>query len=121
VPNFAPELLAYYQSKKINTAKPFPHNPKCARIFNEQSIKVTFPVNSSTYFINPEEKQKLTLTCQVSAEVQKVYWYGNDRFLGQKKPNETLLFEPIAGKNTIFCLDDKSQSHKIEFLVKLVD
>ncbi len=121
VPNLAPELLAYYQSKRIVSIKPFPHNPKCTRIFNEKSVKITFPVNKSTYFVNPIEKQKLTLTCQASGEVEKVYWYANDRFLGQKKPNETLLFEPQPGKNTIFCLDDKSRSHKIDFLVRLVE
>jgi penicillin-binding protein 1C len=121
VPNMEPELLAYYQSKKIGYKKPFPHNPKCSRIFEEQSLKITFPVNKSTYFVNPTEKQKLTLTCQTSNEIEKVYWYANDRFLGQRKPSETILYDPQPGKNTIFCLDDKSHSNKIEIVVKLVE
>jgi penicillin-binding protein 1C len=121
LPNIAPELLAYYQSKKINYQKAFIHNPNCTRIFEEKNLKITFPVDKSTYFINQSEHQKLSLTCQASGESQKVYWYANDKYLGQRKPSETLLYTPETGKTKIFCLDDKSRSHQIEVVIKVVE
>jgi penicillin-binding protein 1C len=121
LPNIAPELLAYYQSKKISYTRAYPHNPACSRIFNEQNLKVTFPTEGAQYYINTSENQQLSLSVQASAEIEKVYWYANDKFLGQRKPTENMLFSPKPGQNLVFCLDDKSRSHKVSFKVKYVE
>ncbi len=120
-PNLAPELLAYYQSKKISYIKNYPHNPACSRIFSDNNLKITFPIKNSTYYLNTTEKQQLSLSCQASNEIEKVFWYANNKFLGQRKPAETLLYMPEPGQNTIYCLDDKSRSDQIKFMVKLID
>lgn len=121
VPNLAPELLAYYQSKKIAYQKAYPHNPNCSRIFNDQNLKITFPVQNSTYFLNKAENQQLSLSCQASNEIEKIFWYANNKFLGQRKPTETMLFTPQFGQNIVYCLDEKSRSHQVKFLVQLVE
>jgi penicillin-binding protein 1C len=120
LPHHTPELLGYYQLKKISYPKAYPHNPACSRIFESGSLRITFPVAKATYYLNKTENQKLSLSCQASAGIQKVYWYANNRLLGSCPPNQPFLYQPAPGPNTVFCLDQQSRSHQVSFQVKLV-
>ncbi|HOU47514.1 MAG TPA: penicillin-binding transpeptidase domain-containing protein, partial [Chitinophagales bacterium] len=60
-PNYAPELLSYFEQTQLPYIKIPPHNPNCKKIFETQSPKITKPVNGLTYFINQNEKQELML------------------------------------------------------------
>ncbi|MEA5259739.1 penicillin-binding protein 1C [Arcicella aquatica] len=112
-PNYAPELLSWYESKHILYEKIPPHNPKCERVFNTDAPQIVYPVDGSEYFLAKNENQKLMLNCQVGNEVKTVYWYINDKLLQKASPNAEVFFTPQAGKIKISCSDDKGRNADI--------
>lgn len=117
-PNYAPELLSWYESKHILYEKVPPHNPKCERVFNTNAPQIVYPVDGSEYFLAKDENQKLMLNCQVGNEVKTVYWYINDKLLQKASPNTEVFFRPEAGKIKISCSDDKGRNADIYVEVK---
>lgn len=117
-PNYAPELLAYYESRHILHEKIPVHNPACTRVFGDKPPKIVFPVDGSEYYLNKLENQKLMLNCQVASDVIFVNWYVNDQFLQKTKASETIFYSPKAGNNKISCVDDKGRNLDIGVVVK---
>ncbi len=117
-PNYAPELLAYYESRHILHEKIPPHNPICTRVFGNKPPKIIFPVDGSEYYLNKLENQKLMLNSQVASDVIFVNWYINDQFFQKSKASEPVFYKPNAGKNKISCVDDKGRNVDVEVLVR---
>jgi penicillin-binding protein 1C len=117
-PNYAPELLNYYETRHILFTKIPPHYPACTRVFGDKPPKIVYPIAGSEYYLEKLEKQKLMLSCQASSDVEYVNWFINDKFLQKSKANEPLFYSPEAGKNKISCTDDKGRNEDIEVVVK---
>jgi penicillin-binding protein 1C len=117
-PNYAPELLAYYESRHILHENVPPPNPNCTRLFGDKPPKIVYPVDGSEYFLSKIEKQKLLLTCQVGSDVNVVNWYINDQFLQKAKASQSIFYIPTAGSNKISCTDDKGRNSDIMITVK---
>jgi penicillin-binding protein 1C len=120
IENLSPEIIGFYESKHIFYKKPFPHNPKCERIFDDSPPKITFPLDKAEYLIERAEANPIQLTVQVSNEVKEVFWYINNRFLKKNSPNESINFLPEAGINKISCTDDRGRTVHIKIKVKLI-
>ena len=116
-PNLAPELAAWYDQQGISYKKIPPHNPTCSRLFDGQKPTITTLQNGMTYLI-VDKAQQLQLGCTGASDVQKVYWYINDKFLAATGLNEKVFFSPDAGKVKVSCTDDKGRVADIEVLVK---
>jgi penicillin-binding protein 1C len=118
-PNYAPELLAYYELNHILHENIPPHNPLCTRVFgNAKSPKIVFPVDGAEYYLNKLENQKLMLNSQVSSDVLFVNWYINDQFLQKARASKPVFYKPAAGKNKISCVDDKGRNTDVEVVVR---
>lgn len=117
-PNLAPELIAFYELKKIPYSSIPPHNPACTRIFEIGAPVIVSPNDGSEYFIDPTEKQELQLACQAANDVSEVYWYINDKLYQKTSPKTPLFFTPQKGKIKISCSDDKGRNADIWILVK---
>ena len=119
-PNLAPELIAYYESKKIPYQKLPPHNPACERVFKEGAPLIISPNDGSEYFIQTIEPQKIQLSCQTGNDVQEVFWYVNDKLVKRSAPHKAVFISPPAGKVKISCSDDKGRNSDIMILVKKI-
>jgi penicillin-binding protein 1C len=117
-PNYAPELLSWFQTKHILYEKIPPHNPACERVFNDNNPQIVYPVDGSEYFLSRNEHQQLMLNCQVGNDVKMVYWYVNDKLIQKSAPNTEVFFRPEAGKLKISCSDDKGRNANIFVVVK---
>ena len=118
-PNLAPEVLAWYAASHRPYAAIPPHNPACGRVFGGGTIPLITSLNAdSEYFINPKSPADLALTCQAANDVQVVYWYLNDRLLRSAKPTETIFFQPIPGRLTVTCADDKGRVGRVRVVVR---
>ncbi len=117
-PNLAPELIAFYRSRRIPYAEIPPHHPACTRVFARQGPQIVSPNDGSEYFINPHRPQQLQLSCQTENEVRQVYWYVNDRLYRKAAPTEAVFFQPQAGPVKISCADDKGRNTNIRILVR---
>jgi penicillin-binding protein 1C len=117
-PNLAPELIAFYESRRIPYQKIPPHNRACTRVFAQQGPQIISPNDGSEYFINPHQPQQLQLSCQADNEVKVVYWYLNDKLYRKAAPTEGVFFSPQAGSLKISCADDKGRNTDIRISVK---
>ncbi|MBC5773301.1 penicillin-binding protein 1C [Pontibacter sp. KCTC 32443] len=110
-PNYAPEILTFYDSEHIPYQRIPGHNPNCSRIFQEFAPVITSPTAEMEYILEQEERQKLMLHCNAHNEVKQVHWYINDRFIKTAAANEKVFFEPQrAGKYKISCTDDQGRN-----------
>jgi penicillin-binding protein 1C len=119
-PNLAPELIAYYESKKIPYQKLPPHNPSCERVFREGAPLIISPNDGSEYFIQTSEPQQIQLSCQTGNDVQEVFWYVNDKLVKHSAPHEAVFISPPVGRVKISCSDDKGRNSDIVILVKKI-
>ncbi|MER2998190.1 penicillin-binding protein 1C [Pontibacter populi] len=110
-PNYAPEILTFFDSEHIPYQRIPAHNPNCSRIFHDFAPVITSPTAEMEYILEQEERQKLMLHCNAHNEVKQVHWYINDKFVKTAAANENVFFEPEkAGKYKISCTDDQGRN-----------
>ena len=68
-------------------------------------------------FIDQGDDTELMLKCNVKSDINKVYWYVNDRFVKAAKASEAVFFKPTAGAIKISCSDDKGNATNINIYV----
>lgn len=118
VPNLAPELIAYYEQKKLPYEREMPHNPACERVFREGAPLIVSPNEGSEYYIRTDEPQQIMLSCQAANNVEEVFWYVNDKLFRKSSPTEAVFFSPPPGRVKISCSDDKGRNRDIWISVK---
>ncbi|PKQ69944.1 penicillin-binding protein 1C [Raineya orbicola] len=114
-------LQVYYEAQKIPYFQTPPLHPNCEQYLqaNEKlKPQIISPLADKTYFIPSNEPTELLLKTYTQNDVQKVYWYINDRLLQEAPVKENIFFKPKLGKNTITCVDDKGRSQKISIQVE---
>ncbi|MBB5286815.1 penicillin-binding protein 1C [Rhabdobacter roseus] len=117
-PNLAPELIAYYELKKLPYEKIPPHNPACERVFREGAPLIVSPNDGSEYYLPAGEPAQLQLSCQAANDVREVFWYLNDRLYQRAAPTEAVFVSPPPGRVKISCSDDKGRNADIWIQVK---
>jgi penicillin-binding protein 1C len=118
--NLAPELASFYHLRNIKTSSAPPHNTDCQRSFHGIAPRINTLTHGGTYLITDPDKQKLQLSCAAASDVQKVYWYINDKYLGSCKKHESILFSPDLRKTKISCTDDKGRTTHIYINIKFI-
>jgi penicillin-binding protein 1C len=109
-PDYAPELLQYYETNNLPYIKMPVHNPACKKILTSNEPKILKPVNGLTYYINRKGKQELMLSAQAANDVQTVSWYVNDQFVKTENKNAPVFITPSTGKLKVSCTDDKGRN-----------
>ncbi|MDX5348302.1 MAG: penicillin-binding protein 1C, partial [Hymenobacteraceae bacterium] len=109
-PNYAPELLTFFEAEGLPYQQLPPHNLNCNRIFEENAPAITSPTAEMEYLLDKQEQPKLLLSCQAENEVKQVYWYINDKFYKAAAPTARIFFKPQPGENKISCTDDKGRN-----------
>jgi len=118
--NVSPELAAYYDAFHIAYPHIPEHNPSCTRSFDGQQPVINSLTNGMVYIITDRQQQQLQLSCTTANDVQKVYWYINDRFLKSTKIGEKTFFIPATPDVKISCTDDKGRNANIRIKVKFI-
>ena len=116
-PNLSPGLIAFYEEEQIPYRKIPPHNPLCNRVYHTDSPVITSLTDGKEYILYANAKQQLQLAFTATSDVNKVYWYINDKFFNQALPGQKLFFTPNAGLIKISCSDDKGRNSDISVKV----
>lgn len=120
LPNIPAELAAYYDATNTAYTKLPPHNPACTRTFGGQSPVITSLTNGMTYLVADKEQQQLQLACNAANDVEKVYWYINNKFVATTAAGQKMFFNPSAALMKISCTDDKGRNTNIEIKVRFI-
>lgn len=114
----SPDMQSYFEDKHIAYDRIPPHNPYCEIILKEGAPVITFPSENAEYLISKKDKEPLQLTCNVSNDVNRVYWYINNRFYKASAARSKQFFIPEEGPVKISCTDDKGRNRDIWIKVK---
>lgn len=106
-PNYAPELLNYFELNHLPYIKIPPHNTACKKVYDQQHPKIVKPINGLTYYLNDQE---MMLIAQAANDVQTISWYVNNQFIKTVNKNESVFIKPNIGKIKISCTDDKGRN-----------
>ncbi len=110
LPNDPPQLTQYYENRHIAYEKIPPHNPACTRVLrNASALKITYPVEGSTYRLSRKDQTRLALTAQATSDTKTLYWYVNDALVSSTTPQQSVFCQPAAGKVKISCVDDQGR------------
>ena len=120
-PNHPPEMISYFETNQLKYRKAPPHNPKCERIFAEDKPEITSPINNVEYFIDRADTTQILLSCNAANNVDKVYWYINDKFYKKARPVQKVFFKPGEGMVKISCTDDKGRNANVHIKVKMIN
>lgn len=122
-PNLAPELIAYYQTKRLPFVAIPAHNPACERVFasvtpEKNELTITSPNDGSTYFVAVNQATQMQLSCQATNDVRTIFWYLNDKLYRKATPTEAVFFIPHPGRLKISCADDKGRHVDSRILIR---
>lgn len=120
-PDYAPEVIAYYEENLINYKKIPPHNDNCERVFTGSAPVIISPQQNAEYFIDETDTMQIALSCNAAIDVEQVYWFINKRFYRSALPSEKIFFSPAEGKTEISCSDDKGRNTDIVIWVKKIE
>lgn len=108
-PDFAPELIAFFNDNNIDYQHIPPHNPQCDKVFDQNSPRIVSLNENAEYYIEKGQEQQLALQSVVNGDATTVYWYLDDKLFGSCKPSEKLFFVAWPGRIKVSCQDDKGR------------
>jgi penicillin-binding protein 1C len=119
-PDFAPDVLAYFDEQHIPYNKIPAHNQLCSRIYTNNAPAITSLTDGMEYVLMKSAKQQLMLGCAAENGVKQVYWYINNRFYKAAGPSEKIFFIPGQGQVKVSCSDDKGRNSDIHITVSFI-
>ncbi|MGE5107542.1 MAG: hypothetical protein ACM3H8_08355, partial [Sphingobacteriales bacterium] len=117
----SPDMQNYFKENGIAYEAIPVHNPDCNKIFKEGAPVITSPANGTEYFINIKDPEPIALTCETAIDVNKVYWYINDKFYKAADAKSKQFFISDEGPVKISCTDDKGRNRDVRINVKRVE
>ena len=119
-PNLSPGLIAFYEEEQIPYLKIPAHNPQCNRVYHTDRPVITSLTDGKEYILYANAKQQLQLAFTATSDVNKVYWYINDKYYKEALRGQKLFFTPDAGLIKISCSDDKGRNSDIQVKVSFL-
>ena len=125
-PNIKPELTAYYINRNLPLRNIPPHNPVCTHIFKDKNFPQITSLFENREYILEDDSTQLLLECRTASDISSVFWYINNKFLKESKPNERVFFSPFEfdiiqnkkGQMKISCTDNKGRNTDIYIRLK---
>ena len=117
----SPDMQHYFDEHRVAYTKIPTHNPNCENIFKAGNPVITSPQSGTEYLISKKNPEPLQLSCNVSNDAGKVYWFVNNRFYKTADAGSKQFFIPEEGPVKISCTDDKGRNKDVWIQVKYVN
>ncbi len=125
--NFWPtDVLQAYAQVGINLRKPPQFKENCSNneVFHQgKAPQILTPIDGMRYLLRSHklEAEKIALKAAVDADAERIYWYLNNRLVGQSAAGEILEVKPVVGNNEIKAVDNLGRVAVINIAAELVD
>lgn len=125
--NFWPsDVKQAYAAAGIHLRQPpaFKENCSMVDIFNQGSAPQILLPTDGTRFLFRSYKladEKISLKASVDADAEKIYWFINNRLIGESAAGQIIEAQPKIGLNEIKAVDDLGRSTVIKISVALID
>jgi penicillin-binding protein 1C len=116
-----PGMQWWFNENNVAYDKIPAHNPNCELIFKGNAPVITSPSNGTEYLVSKKNPEPLQLLCKTSNDVNRVFWYVDDKFYKSSNAGAKIFFIPAEGPVKISCTDDKGRNRNIKIMVKYVN
>ncbi|MGC6408397.1 penicillin-binding protein 1C [Bisgaard Taxon 45] len=105
----------------INPACPFEQHYQALQHLHSNNPQIISPLAQRAYYIeHNKENRPILLSAITAAEVNQLYWFVNNSFIGESVPQQPLFWRPTsAGDYTISVTDDYGRSSSLSINVFL--
>lgn len=103
----------------INPQCPYLQQNQSLQLLTDNHLNITSPQKQREYILTRGEHDHIPLTATTTGEVNTLYWFVNNRYLGDSRPNQPLLWQPqSSGHYQLSVADEKGRSRSIIVRVK---
>nr|WP_320050220.1 penicillin-binding protein 1C [uncultured Desulfuromonas sp.] len=119
------DLLRIFRLAGVALAVPPPFEPGCSLQDVAQSgaaPRITAPLTGVTYQLRSDrlDAETIALTATTDGDVQTLYWFADDGYLGRCAGDEPFLWQPRPGEITLRVVDDHGRAAQKTINVALV-
>lgn len=125
--NFWPsDVLQAYAKAGIYLRKPPEFKESCSviDIFNQGSPpQILLPTDGTRFMLRSHQlnNEKISLKASMDADSEKIYWFINNRLVGETVAGQILEAKPVIGVNEIKAIDNFGRTSVIRVTATLVD
>lgn len=120
--NFWPsDVLEAYAAAGIPIRRPPAFKEDCAEVetFGRgHAPQILLPADGSRFLLRPEAKEKIALKANADADASKIYWFWDNRLVGQSRAGQVLEVEPVSGRHEIRAVDDMGRETVVNIEVR---
>jgi penicillin-binding protein 1C len=118
------DLAAIFRQAGISIRRPPRWEPGCSldvRAAAGIAPKITSPESSIAYSLRTDrlDDERVIFTAVTDADADGLYWFVNERFVGQVERDEPFFWEPQLGDFTVLAVDDLGRSAASRLYVRL--
>lgn len=116
------EQLALFEKAGLPRRLPPPFVPGSAVVDlgrEGRPPRIVSPSANLEYAIRPDESPKLALQAETEADVARLHWFVDSRYLGSTKPRDPLVWKPEPGEWEILAMDDHGRSSRRRLSVQV--
>lgn len=115
------DLLKIFRQAGIPRRTPPPYAPKCKIDQLTQQGKapqITSPRTQLSYQYRPDKIEKIPFTAVTDTDVQKLYWFIDETFIGSNKAGQPLFWRLKPGHYTVRVIDDQGRGDSRSLTVR---
>lgn len=116
---YPPALAAFYHAAGRVCGSVPRHNPSCPGVHGDASIEVLYPPPGVRLFVprnSAGEYEKVVLRAAHGRKSATMFWYLDDRFLGETKEKHEMAVDLSAGDHELFVQDEEGNAGTAKFL-----
>ncbi len=116
------DLLKIFKEAGIQRRVPPPYDANCSLIsYTGVSPQITSPELQLSYVMRADLAEKISIpfTAVTDADVNTLYWFMNDSYLGKSERDKAYLWQAKPGKFVVRVVDDHGRSDARDVLIKV--
>jgi penicillin-binding protein 1C len=107
------DFLRIFKQAGISLNSPPPYHADCL-LEDKNSTglqpKIVSPISSADYLLQKHEENIIEFSAIVDSDVEKLYWFVNNNYIGNVSPTRSLSWKAKVGTHNITLVDDFGRS-----------
>lgn len=123
-PFWQSDLLVIFRQAGVMLKSPPAYHSRC--LLNDKSAfgqlpEIRSPDSKLIYTIQSDRlsRERIPMSAVVDADVRKLYWFLNDRFIGESEKGKDFFWKPERGKFTLRVVDDHGRASETRLRIEM--
>ena len=120
--NYPPKVVKYLQERGHNIGQMIPHKPGCSAQVERNMVEILYPEENTRIWLPRDfgsNLQKVTLQAASRGKNRKLFWYVDDRFIGETQSKHVQAMTLKRGWHDLEVIDNIGNRARNRFYVDL--